>query len=72
MIAKARARCNCVSVSPRKGVTFAAIGDRLHGYRAAILHLMGDPCADESLVWHEDGLLVVGDDGLIAKTPDAF
>ena len=40
----------------------------MHGYRAAILHLTGEPSADESLVWHEDGLLVVGDDGLIADS----
>ncbi len=38
----------------------------MHGFRAALLHLTDDPARQsDACVWHDDGLLVVGDDGLI-------
>jgi guanine deaminase len=41
----------------------------LHGYRAALLSLTADPAVagPAACVWHDDGLLVVGDDGLIVE-----
>jgi guanine deaminase len=39
----------------------------VHGYRAALLTMTGEPSqASDACAWHDDGLLVVGDDGLIA------
>ena len=43
----------------------------MHGYRATILTMTGDPALGASACrWLEDGLLVVGDDGMIAACDD--
>ena len=39
----------------------------LRAYRASLLHFHADPAfAQDSHVWHEDGLLIVGDGVVVA------